>query len=358
LLGNLLPGSGIYPHLHYPVVVDGKEEFVETDGLILFDNILIIVEAKAGKLSASARRGSFLRLKDNLKEILGKAHKQGMRTLNYIKSNEEVQFYNERRNPVLRVKSSQFADIFVVTISYEQLVFLATQLTSIEKMGVIQGREWPWAVYLNDLRVISEILEHPTQFIHYLKRRISVNDFPNFKFANELEIFMFYLKEGLYFRGAKLSDETQVSPLGYTEELDSYYLFREGVRSEVSKPCQQMPETFEQLITVLESSRPPDFVEAALALLDCSEETRTEIAQQIERMENEFAQDDKPHTASLVFSDEKSALLLACLHSDDEGQITDWAGSYLRKGFKTVLTISWEYPLKCGNITVRRFTAK
>lgn len=357
LLGNLLPRSDIYPKLHYPIVVGGKEQWVETDGLIAFGNILIIVEAKAGKLSARARRGSILRLKDNLKDILGKAHEQGMRTLKYIKSTAEAPFYDARRNPVVCLKANQFADIFVVTVSYEQLGFLAAQLTSIEKMGVIKGQEWPWAVYLNDLRVISEILEHPTQFIHYLKRRILVNDFDNFKFADELAILMFYLKEGLYFDGAKLNDKTQVSPLGYAEDLDSYYLFREGVRTEVPKPRQEIPELFEQLITVLERSRPPAFVEAAIVLLDCSKQTRAQIAEQILRMEKEFSQDDRPHTASLVFSTEESAILLACLHSDDERRITNWAGSYLRRGFKKVLAISWQYPLKDGNITVRRFVA-
>ncbi len=284
LLSNLLPESNVYPHMYYPVT-NGKEQFVETDGLIIFGDILIIVEAKAGKLSRSARRGAPLRLLDNLKEILGEAHKQGIRTLRYIKSAEEVTFYDDKQKPVIRLKKNQFADIFVVTVSYEQLTFLATQLTSMEKIGVIKGREWPWAIYLNDLRVISEILEHPTEFIHYLKRRIQVNEFDNFKFADELEILIYYLTDGLFFGEAQLNDKTQVSLFGYKKDLDSYYLFQEGVRSEVPKPRQYMPEVFEKLITILERSRPSGFIDAAITLLDCSKQTRTQIAEERMRME-------------------------------------------------------------------------
>ena len=358
LLGKLLPGSKIYPKLHYPVVVGGQEQWVETDGIILLDSVLIIVEAKAAKLSVSARRGSILRLKDNLEEILGKAHEQGMRTLNYITSINVAKFYDEKRNQVLGVKSDQFTDIFMITVSYEQLDFLSAQLGSIEKMGVIKGKEWPWAVYLNDLRVICEIVEHSTEFIHYLKSRIPLNDSINFKFVGELDIFMLYLKEGLYLEKAEFADRKAVNLIGYTEDLDSYYLFKEGVRSEVPKPRQQMPKTFERLITVLESGRPPGFVNASLSLLDCSEKTRADIAQQIERIENEFAQDNRPHSASFIFDDQKAALLLACLHKDDERHINHWASSYIDgKGFKKVTVISWIYPLSNGNIMVRRFTS-
>ncbi len=193
LLSSLLPGSKIYPKSYYPVIVNGSEQWFETDGLILLDGVLIIVEAKAGKLTNRARRGSILRLKDNLKEILGKAHEQGLRALNYIKSFDVAPFYDDKHNQVVDLKTGLFTNIFMIAISYEQLDFLSAQLSSIEQMGVIKEREWPWAVYINDLRVISEIVEHPTEFIHYLKCRIPLNDIINFKYVDELDILMLYL---------------------------------------------------------------------------------------------------------------------------------------------------------------------
>lgn len=56
-LGDLLPGAETFGNLYYRVEEDGVEKRAETDGLVLYDNNLFIVEAKAGSLSSSARRG-------------------------------------------------------------------------------------------------------------------------------------------------------------------------------------------------------------------------------------------------------------------------------------------------------------
>jgi len=354
LLATLLPRSRIYRNLYYPVSAADKEQWVETDGIVLFDTALLVVETKAEKLSASARRGSILRLRDDLDDIIGEAHSQGVRTLSYLRTSDEVVFYDKRHEPVLHLRSNEYSDLFAIAVSYEPLGFLSAQLDSLEKLGVVKGREWPWAVYLNDLRAMSEIIEHPTHFIHYLKHRIPLNDIESFKAADELDILMLYLKEGFWIDNPELADNTAVSLVGYSEALDSYYLYREGLNSECPKPRQQMPESFERLIRALESGQPPGFVAASLVLLDCSEEARSSIAEQVERTEAAFAGDHTPHTARFMLSDGKSAILLACLDHDRTGEIDTWVDEYVNQsGLKYVTLISWIWPLQSADIRVR-----
>jgi hypothetical protein len=360
LLAKIMPGSAVFPKMHYPLVVNDHEQWFETDGLILLDSALFIVEAKAGKLTNSARRGSILRLKDNLKDILGKAHEQGLRTLRYIKSLDKVAFYDNKHNQQLSIEKHAFTDIFIIAVSYEQLDFLSAQLSSVKEMGVLKGSQWPWAVYINDLKVIAEINNHSTQFIHYLKKRIPLNDQAIFKFTDETDIFMLYLEEGLYMDKKDFPEYTEINWTGYTEELDSYYLYKEGLRSEVPKPRQQMPGTFEWLLTALEKSMPLGFVNASVSLLDCSERTRGDIAGHIERMEKEFAQDGRSHSASLTFDESSWALLLACVAGELNSPSLDrWARSYITdKGFNRAIVIVWKFPILNGEIALRTATVR
>jgi len=354
LLEKLLPGANTYGNLYYPIVADGQESWVETDGLLLFGDTIFILEAKAGKLTARARRGSILRLKHNLEEIIGKAYEQSLRTLNYIKSKSEVQLFDEKHNPVISIKAAGISDFFLINISFEQLTFLAAHLASMKKLGIIKGREWPWTVSLNDLRAISEILEHPVEFIHYLKCRIKANEIEQLQFFDELDIFMVYLKEGLYLDSKKVKEFTQVTTLGYTEDLDSYFMFKEGLRSEIPKPKQQMPPNFEKLITMLEENRPPGFVRAALLMLDCDDESRKKIDGHLERIEEECLADKKSHSFSWELKDR--ALLIACVPAHIEDIIQEWGSRYIRDHhISNVIAISYTPKLTDGDIRVKVF---
>ncbi|MDD5313118.1 MAG: hypothetical protein PHO26_08815, partial [Dehalococcoidia bacterium] len=357
LLQKILPDSRAYPNLYYPVIINGTESWVETDGLLLFGDTLFILETKAGKLTASARRGSILRLKDNLDEIIGKAYEQSLRTLNYIKSTNEAPFFDEKHNPVISIKVSEVNDFFLINISFAQLTFLASHLASIKKLGIINGYEWPWTISLNDLRAIAEIIEHPVEFIHYLKSRIKANDIEQLQFYDELDYLMVYLKEGLYIDSKKIIEFTQVTPIGYTEELDSYFMYKEGLRSKVPKPKQHIPPNLEKLITMLEKNKPLGFIRAALILLDCDDESRKKIDYHLERIEKEYLVDKKPHSVRWELKD--CALLVACVPAHMDNMIDEWMNRYIQKNhIHNVVAISYTPNLIDKDIRVKILSAE
>ena len=80
-LGKILPGAQIFGELYYPVTEDGLQKRVETDGLILYDRNLIVIETKAGSLHVATRRGGLKKLEKDCREILEGAYRQARRTL-------------------------------------------------------------------------------------------------------------------------------------------------------------------------------------------------------------------------------------------------------------------------------------
>ena len=340
--------SKVYRNLHY--------NGFELDGLIHYDDILILVEAKAGNLSESAKRGSTKSFMGDMKDdLLGKAYDQGNRALYYIKKTEEAKFLDENGNEILKIKNEEYNYFFVVSLYFEPIGHIITNLSFMKELGVVSN-EKHWAVYLNDLRVISEIVDNPSLFIHYLTRRLEVNRFSQFDSFDELDTFMLYLREGLYFEEFP-EDLTKIQFTGYTEDLDKFYLYLEGKRSKVEKPTQKMPKYFKQLIEKLEIKKPKHFATACIELLNCDEGTREKISEQINRCESDYQKDNKSHSISLVFEKPGLALLLA---TPPEFQLEDhskrWANKYLQDiKIKKVVAIYWEPSIVLENNVIHIF---
>ena len=83
-LGNILPGAQIFGNLFYSIEEKGEKKRYETDGLILYDENIFIIEAKAGKFSRSARRGGPKSIKSDLRKLINDAYEQALRTKEYI----------------------------------------------------------------------------------------------------------------------------------------------------------------------------------------------------------------------------------------------------------------------------------
>ncbi len=73
----------------------------------------------------------------------------------------------------------------------------------------------------------AEINEFPTQFIHYLTRRLRVNDFKKFYPGDELDWFWTLLLKGLYFeKDERFAEPTHVMFDGsFSASFDDYYFY-------------------------------------------------------------------------------------------------------------------------------------
>ena len=337
IIANILkaPSSNVYTHLYY--------NGFELDGLIDYDDVLILIEAKAGNLPESAKRGSVQSFIKKMKnELLGEAFEQGNRALEYIKKNKEVKFFDKNGNELSKINKDDYRYFFVISIYFEPIGHIITNLSFMKDLRIVSN-EKHWAVFLNDLRVISEIVDNPTLFIHYLTRRLEVNNFPQFNSFDELDTFMLYINEGLYFEEIP-EDLDKITFTGYTENLDNYYLFLEGKRNKVEKPTQKMPEFFEHLIKKLEYKRPKHFTTGCIELLNCDGATREKISEQIKRCESDYKKDGKAHSVSFVFEKPGLALLLSTFPEIDLGKHSVvWSEKYLQNtNMKKVVIIYWE----------------
>ncbi|MHA1863840.1 MAG: hypothetical protein ACTSWA_08730 [Candidatus Thorarchaeota archaeon] len=353
LLQDVLPDSSIYSNLYYYIEEDQIRKQVELDGLVIFDDCLLLVESKAGILPLPARRGSIIGLKSKVEEILKKGHSQATRALDYIQSSAQVSFFDKNDSVIVTIDRERFQHHYLILSTFEPLFVLSTHLSSAKKMGLLIEGTWPWAVFINDLRVIVDILSHPTIFLHYLNRRIKLNDQPAVETYDELDYLLHYVHTGLYFSENETERHDSIVIVPSTTALDEYY---NNPTNAGIKPIVKMDPTFELLINRLEDEKPVHFTSACFHLLDCDEETRSEISKQLRNCEERFNVDK--NVKSISFRINGTGLLLGCLNDIDNQE--EFAKRWAEKWFnemdvKYVTIIIWTPPVESGPFRVFQF---
>lgn len=311
LLKAILKTDEVYPNLSYSFIADAEQKEGELDGLIAFDRTLLLVEAKAGALTASARRGGRERIKSNIKSLLGKAHKQALRARSYIENTEAPKFFTDDGLEIPFVKE-RFARVFLVATTLDPMDVFNAALHEVVSAGLIEEKHLPWAVSIDNLRVIAEMNEFPTQFIHYLTRRLHINDFKKFYAGDELDWFGLYLSKGLSFdKDERFAEATHVMFDGsFSAGFDDYYFYAQGQRVKpAAKPQQPMPKLLRRIILELDAHTEADgHSEAILRLLDWDDESREKFVAGLGELRKRTRKDKKIHDFTMASSEDKAGI--------------------------------------------------
>ena len=134
-LKKILPSAEVYGKLFYYIEENGERKQVETDGLILYDENIFIIEAKAGTFSTSARRGSIRRIKRDVTKLVDDAYNQALRTKKYIMKTPESKFYFKDGSKALIIKDlDKFKNIYLINVTLQYLGQLSTQLNYLKSL--------------------------------------------------------------------------------------------------------------------------------------------------------------------------------------------------------------------------------
>ena len=267
LLTAILVGGRSFRNLQYTMPdAHGNLVQYEVDGLILYDEVLVVVEAKGGSISAAARRGA-PSLEEDLGEVLGKAHEQAARATKYLRSTDEAVFRTADGEELV-VGLSDFSRVIEVAVTLDPIsAFVANWAGQFESqdLGVSHFR---WSVELLHLRIISEIIEFGPQFVHYVDCLFRV---PTgvLDFNDVLDTLGRYFKNGLNF-DFELSHRTAgIRLLTHTASFDDYFLHEMGERqSPARKPTMALDPDIYSILQALCETAAPGFVERACEVLD------------------------------------------------------------------------------------------
>lgn len=280
LVHKMLPRADAYEGLRYPI---GPGQEGELDALILFDRYLFLLEAKGGEFGA-ARRGGKEGMKKGLAELVGDPLEQGARAWDYIRKTEHpVLVAKDGRR--ITIDKGQYTEVSIITLTLDSLDVFTPEMHTLREAGVLGQHDIPWAVCLTDLMVLSDIMQFPSEFTHFLRWRRSAGKAGGVSVGmDELNWLAIYLAEGPK-RIAVPEGYDNLFFTSYTDDFDAYFDYQGGLRTQpASRPSQPIPRPLRELLDVVESTGTHGFTAVTEAFLDLTFEEREQIGEKLSSM--------------------------------------------------------------------------
>ena len=231
-LEQILPGATIYRSVYYRWHANpgaAEKNGCEADGLLVYDDHLFIVEARAGAFTYTSPANDFPAFIASLKNLVLKPATQGQRFLDYLGSAETVSIFDKDHNKVGELRKSDFRQITICPVTLDPFTEIAAQVQHLRKIGIDVGSHAVWALSLDDLRVYADIFENPLWFLHYVDQRMRAFQSDIIQVEDELDHLGLYLKHNnysLYAEEMRANSDAKINFTGYRSEIDKFFLER------------------------------------------------------------------------------------------------------------------------------------
>lgn len=252
--------KNVFRNLYYFVGTDR----MEIDVLVLYDNKILLFEAKSGFIPVIAKiHGD--KMERRLKDLIKKPYEQNLSAQKFIQSNSVSEFWNEdKTRKILTIKKNPYDFEFLfINVTLEMLGGFFVNLKDMIEYGFYErGTNYPWSVYFFDFEIILDVLKDPIVFFHYMRERMKINLEGVIESIDELSYLGYYLKHGNFNieRSADVSSITLGSD--FMSDLEKHYFANE------KKPTFPIPSKIRKELKNLKNRQNLGFVDEGCSLLD------------------------------------------------------------------------------------------
>ncbi len=293
-------------------------EVAEADALFVIEDVAICVEVKSRPLSAGTRTGDVRRLARDLKDIVGGAVKQASRLERLVSENGGLWLEDRTWLDLSNVK-----EVRMIAVALDDIAPLSIAADELVRAQVITEARFAWVTSLHDLRVVADILDRPSEFLLYLRRRTERDVALKYTSLDELDMFMAFLagdlqvmpnpillhelyphiaapKEAELKRYRLASSRAFVGT--YTDPLDAYMLQYEweGV-APAAKPTFVATERILKVVDFLTDGHKPGWFRFSSDLLDLTKHQQHKFGRSYRNLLDRARMDHGWHTLGYAF---------------------------------------------------------
>lgn len=206
-LSGRFPGAEILENCTYRL--DSTHTGVEVDGLILWNDILVILESKSAYFTKDTKSGRDNSTSADLLRTVGDGFYQASRLIAHLQNKGSVTLSNSSASITLEAKRIRRAYITIPTCDFMGGAPVLTQMLWTNR--VVPRNAVPLVVTVQDLALIADMLPDHLDLLAYLDFREEILAHPEIIMADELEILGSYIggydvvgdKEGKLLRAQK-----------------------------------------------------------------------------------------------------------------------------------------------------------
>jgi len=274
-LGRIFPKECIFLNPEYP---DGKEL---CDVLVLFDRYVLVFQDKTKRMRYESLVGKDIeKLKEDISKGIRNAFDQAIKAKNYLESDKPVKI--KVKGGQIVVDSRQISNIYPISVTLDSYQNFATRFSNTNSiLKVFEKDKYPWSISLSNLGTITEIIDSPAQFLHYIHRRLIVEKTTFRLFADEIDLMGLYLSRGLYFEDGKFAKIDGASFSGFSAEIDKYIFEKHQTSLKAVKPHQKSPDGFDAYLSAISELNTPYKTDCVIRLLDLSYKGRENFVKSV-----------------------------------------------------------------------------
>jgi SEC-C motif len=285
ILAAQLPGAKVFQEIYYKDPT--SKQWSENDTLILSDDVLFLVEAKAGAAATIASPAlDFGRHAQSVQDLVLKAYKQCERFFNYLNSADEVSLYrlvDGKYEECGRVRRSDYRVMVPIGLTVESFSPFSAYCKELPQVEPLLGRHAFVSLSIDDLFVLKRLLPTPGEFAHYMEVRQAVAGMRKAHLFDELDHLGAYLKKNRFDQDiAEQLKGEKVSMLiwdGMSDIVDRSF---EGEDWEIRPfPTQDFPEEVLKLLDALDVTRADGWLSAESHIRNLGEEGRKNLAKML-----------------------------------------------------------------------------
>lgn len=355
LLAGVFPDAKVFRAFNYfvpdpkaatPQTDPGRfTKRVEGDGLILIDDVALIIEVKSVALTAEARGGVARRLRGKLRDIVTDAANQAARLRERIVTDQRI-----RLDDGQWIDVSEVREIHTIAVGLEDLSGVTTATTMLVAAGILKPDNIPWTVSVHDLRIVTELLDRPSELLLYLRRRTQLEATWKYRAVDELDLFLLFLARGLYVEPdphhtaqalpwtgppstADLRRYAAQHPqlvASHTEPLDAWYDAQlNPTATPADKPRLTTDQKLLELVDQVTRTGAPGWLSTATSLLEGNVQVHRAFGRYAGDLAKRVRRDGQHHSITHLMGETsgKHILLVWVCHGPDE--VADTAASDL-----------------------------
>jgi hypothetical protein len=282
ILSVQLLGAKVYQEVYYKDPV--TKQWAENDTLVLLDDVLYLVEAKAGAAATIASPAlDFKRHAQSVQDLVLKAYKQCERFFNYLNSADEVPLYKRadgKYEECGRIRRSGYRVMLPIGLTVESFSPFSSFCKELPQVEPLLGKHAFVSMSIDDLFVLKRILPTSGMFAHYMEVRQAVAGMRRAHLFDEFDHLGAYITKNRFdediadqFRG---SDANLVVWNGMSNAIDRSF---EGANWEDNPiPAQNFPKELLNLLEALDATHAQGWLLAESLIRNYGEQARNDLA--------------------------------------------------------------------------------
>lgn len=282
ILAAQLPGATVLKEVYYKDPVN--KQWSENDTLILVDDALFLVEAKAGAAATIASPAlDFGRHAQSVQDLVLKAYKQCERFFNYLSSADEVPLYHlvdGKYEECRRVRRSDYRVMVPIGLTVESFSPFSAYCKELPQVQPLLGKHAFVSLSIDDLFVLKRFLPAPGSFAHYMEVRQAVAGIRRAYLFDELDHLGAYLQKNRFDQNiAEQLKSGKANMVIWDRMSDIVNRSFEGEDwARRPFPTQDFPDEVRKLLEALDATKAPGWLSADSHIRDLGGEGRNNLA--------------------------------------------------------------------------------